>query len=716
MMFNRPKTLLNSTMLSRTLALAAVFAAALPQARAQTASPGGAPGKSGGIEQIVVTATKTRTLLQKTPAAVTALSGVTLTQKGLTTLRDVQADVPSARFQLEGNSVQVFLRGVGSNLDFGNIDQLVGFNVNGVYIPREGTSAPLFDVATLEALPGPQGTLYGRGSLGGTVNLTTNRPTQTLGGSALLEVGNYGLVHFTGVENLPVSPDLAVRLGVDEVRHDGYITDGSDSQQDFSGRISALYTPTQDVTLFTWLDGVDRTGSPPNLVNKGFNPVTGMYDENAFLNSDPWNNSRTGPLEIFAPFGQPKPEPQIYHNYIAGAQLDYNLNGITITEIPSYFYLDNNDRYFLGDIDSHKEDYYSEYTEELRASGTLGPVKFIGGLYFYNQHGRSYYFLDPFQVYDSDITHNVKQGEAVFGQATYSATDRLRLIGGARVSFDQRNAAGFSEVGPSDYTFNHDYHNIDYKVGAEYDVTSKIMAYATAQTSYTPGTFNEAPSTPTFTNAVKPSYLTAFSAGIKTRFFADTLQVNDEVFYYLYRDLQIQAYDQNAVFNPIINATKTTIPGDQLDVIYKPDFYDQFNFNLAYNHDRFDSFTIPSNHVSYDGYQPPYASDWTVAAGLQHDFPFANAGYLRARVDTRFESSYYADFVHHPGTRQDGYDKTDLTLTYFSESGKWTLAAWVKNISNVAVIAATAFGGIPGPATAYLEDPRTFGGRLTINF
>jgi iron complex outermembrane receptor protein len=421
-------------------------------------------------------------------------------------------------------------------------------------------------------------------------------------------------------------------------------------------------------------------------------------------------------MTSYAPFGQPKPEPQLYHNYVLGAQLDYQIGDITVTEIPSYFYLDSNNRYFLGSIDSHKEDFYSEYTEELRASGTLGPIKFISGLYFYNQHGRSYYYLVPFGVYDSDITHNVKQGEAVFGQATYSVSDRLRLTAGARVSFDQRIAAGFSEVGPADFTFNHDYHNIDYKVSAEYELTKRVLAYGAVQTSYVPGTFNEAPSTATFSNAVKPSYLTAFSAGLKTRLLDDTLQINDEAFYYIYRDLQIQAYDQDAVFNPVINATKTTIPGDQLDIIYKPDLLDQMNFNLAYNHERFDSFTIPSNHASYKGFQPPYASDWTIAFGIQHDFTFANAGYLRARVDTRYESSFYGDFVHHPGTRQDGYDKTDLTLTYFSESGKWTLAAWAKNISNVAVIAATAYGGIPGPATAYLEDPRTYGGRLTFNF
>jgi iron complex outermembrane receptor protein len=296
-MLNKPRTVL----------IAAAVGLGATQGNAQEAP---APTtRSGGLEQIVVTATKTRTFLQKTPAAVTALSGVTLVQKGLTTLRDVQADVPSARFQLEGNSVQVFLRGVGSNLDFGNIDQLVGFTINGVYIPREGTSAPLFDVATLEALPGPQGTLYGRGSLGGTINLTLNRPTHDYATQGVLEVGNYGMVHFTGVQNIPLQPNLAVRVAIDEIRHDGYVTDGSDSQQDLSGRVGVLYDPTQDVTLYTWGYAVNRTGNPPNLVNKGLNPATGLYDENAFLHSNPYDNSRTGPLEIYATSPLPRSRP-----------------------------------------------------------------------------------------------------------------------------------------------------------------------------------------------------------------------------------------------------------------------------------------------------------------------------------------------------------------------------------------------------------------------
>ena len=127
---------------------------------------------AGGIEDIVVTAQKRSENLQKTPAAVTAVSGEGLVSAGVYSLAAAQELVPGARFHQEGNTTQVFLRGVGSNLDFANVEPSVSFNFNGVAIPREATSVPLFDIERFEALPGPQGTLYGGNAIGGTVNVS----------------------------------------------------------------------------------------------------------------------------------------------------------------------------------------------------------------------------------------------------------------------------------------------------------------------------------------------------------------------------------------------------------------------------------------------------------------------------------------------------------------------------------------------------------------
>ncbi len=107
------------------------------------------------------------------------------------------------------------LRGVGSTFDLPNIEPPTSFQFNGVYIPREGTSVGFFDLAQLELLPGPQGTLYGRSSLGGAVRVTFNRPTRELSTAGVLEAGNYSLIHGTLVQNVPLADTLAVRAAVD---------------------------------------------------------------------------------------------------------------------------------------------------------------------------------------------------------------------------------------------------------------------------------------------------------------------------------------------------------------------------------------------------------------------------------------------------------------------------------------------------------------------
>jgi iron complex outermembrane receptor protein len=120
------------------------------------AAPADEGAAATGLEEVVVTAQKRSESVQKTAAAVTAVSGASLVASGVTDLRAATALVPSARFQVEGQSTRVFLRGVGNNLDYINIDQVAAFNFNNIYILREGTSAPFYDIAQFEVLPGPE--------------------------------------------------------------------------------------------------------------------------------------------------------------------------------------------------------------------------------------------------------------------------------------------------------------------------------------------------------------------------------------------------------------------------------------------------------------------------------------------------------------------------------------------------------------------------------
>ncbi len=257
-------------------------------------------------------------------------------------------------------------------------------------------------------------------------------------------------------------------------------------------------------------------------------------------------------------------------------------------------------------------------------------------------------------------------------------------------------------------------HRFDYKVGAQYDITPRIMAYAQYQTGYQPATFNEVANLPGRSNLVKTGKLKSVSGGIKTRWFNNTLQINDEVFYSVYNDLATQAYDASALYNPIFNAKKVTIPGNQLDVLWEPTHNDRVNFSVSYIKYRNKNFVEP-NGLSFNGLSGPYAADWTINGGISHDFQM-HSGYIRASVDGHYESKWYADFVHNLGTRQDPYAKLNAELMYYSEDGKYSFGFWGRNLTNKVVIAATAAAGIPGPATAYLDAPRTYGIRGGFKF
>ena len=686
--------------------------------RTAAPSPPEAAAPPTSLGEIVVTAQKRSENLQRTPAAVTALNGAALTQQGITDLRALQTAVPSARFQQEGNSTQVFLRGIGANLDLPNIEQSVAFNFNGIFIPREGTSVPLYDLQQVEVLPGPQGTLYGRSAIGGAINVSFKRPSNDFSSDGLLEVGNYGLAHLSVAQNLPVTPDLSLRAALDYTYRDGYMSDGSDSQNDLAGRLSLLYKPTTALSVYVWGLAVNKAGHPANLVNKGFDPATGSFSENAFLHSDPYDTSRTGALAPFAPFGQPTASSEIYHEYIGGAQIDISLRqGLTLTYIPSILYLDSSvEKYYLGAIPANALNHYHQVTQELRLSGDSASFHWLAGIYGYQSinSGLGDLLLDtPLQFASVDVTRNQLEGLAAFGQGTYDITDRLRFTLGGRYSADNRNGRGLSSLNGQPFASANTYFHTDYKVGVEYDIAPRLLGYVTYQTGYQPGTYNTIASTPAASNLVEDESIKSVTGGLKSRFLNGRLQVNDEAFYYIYHNLFIQAFDASVDYNPIFNADQVTIPGNQLDIIFKPSAADQLNASVSYIHARNTNFTTPAGQ-NYDGLSPAYAADWTTSVSYARDFLFG-FGRIHAEGDARYESPYFADYVHNPGTRQSAYVKENAEVTLFPRQTDWTVAFFIKNISNKAVIAATAEAGIPGPATAYLEAPRTFGFRFSVH-
>ena len=678
------------------------------------------------LREVIVTADKIPQPKQKVPAAITVIDGDSLKFAGVTDLRAVQDFVPSVRFQQENASTEIYIRGVGSTLDFPQLSSPNSFNLNGISIPREATSVPLYDVDQIEVLPGPQGTLYGSNALGGAVNVNFRRPTMDHEASTLLEAGDHSLFHVSAVHILPLGDAVATRLAIDYLTHDGYMTSGADSQKDLGARLSLLYRPFQDLTVYLWGSSVSKDGHPPNLVVKGVNPVTGRLDPNSYLTSNPWNDQLPGLYAKNLPYGQPMAERQSYFNRMAGSQIDLGLAAdVTLTWIPSYLSVATSPDYWLGAFPGNETNDYRQVTNELRAAATQPWGAWIAGVYAYDldSHGIFTFgsFSAPAGIPVSIVNYSRIEGEAAFGQVSFNLSRRLRATLGGRSSVDDRVGQGqfLGSGGLAPFTYGRNFSHLDHKAGLDFDLAPQVLLYAATQTGYQPGTFNAYASTPKVGNGVDPATLIAYTAGIKSREWGDRLQVNDEIFYYDYRGLFSSAYNTVLNSNQTFNAQKTEISGDQLDVVFRPDNDDGVNVSVGYLHARSIRFELPDGSANYDGFQLQYSPDWTVSAGYFHDLHWG-AGFLRAQANSRYEDSFYADFSHTPGGRQQPYIKSDASLTYHAANDGWSVGMWVKNIENVAVIAATAGGSNIPPlaagATAFLEPPRTFGVRATCDF
>jgi iron complex outermembrane receptor protein len=691
-----------------------------PQA-ANAASPA-----SAELTEIVVTAEKRSENLQKTPAAVTVVTGDQLVAERIQDERALEEMVPSANFAVERQNTVAYLRGVGTANDYPNSDPSVVMQVNQVYTPRSATAGALYDIQSVEILPGPQGTLYGRNAIGGVINVTTVLPGDTFSGEALIEGGNYSLSHVFAALNMPVTDDFKLRLAVNREQHSGYLSNGSDDEDSTAFRLSALYDPGALTALLTYSyyhnAGVGDTSVQIPYVNPS-NPW--------YFPSDPNSRNAFSQRDI----------------YQLSGTIDYKFaNGITLSYIPGWVYVrinQNNEQNF--DVATANTIYsfepLTQYSQELRASGDDGPLHWVGGLYWYWSNTQSAYDLvfpgivgvGPFSnVYIPAA--NREESYAAFSQVTYSVTDTFRLVGGLRYSSDLKRANGSTTVTlyppavpettplpTSYYDFDHTWHNVDWKVGAQVDLTSTSMAYASVGSGYLEGGYSLVPSTPTFNNTYQPEKLIAYTLGIKNRFFDNRLEVNDELFYYDYKEYQVSYFNITYGTSVNYNAKKAAIYGNDLSLKFLITRNDSFDISAGLLEAHAIDFQIPTGEagqapISFDGYRLPDSPVATVTAGLQHKWEFANASSLLGRVQTHYDSGEWETFNHLADTYQGATTKTDVTLTYTFADDKWYVGAWGKNLENAARFVAPGTTSVPGINSAFIEPPRTYGVRIGAKF
>jgi iron complex outermembrane recepter protein len=691
-------------------------------ARAQTTGA----QDSGELTEIVVTAQRRTEDLQKTPLAITAVSQSALDNQGIVNPEGLQDLVPSLNIvERGGTGTNIAIRGLVTNTTAPQGGPSVAVNVDDIFVARtQATNANFFDLSRIEVVRGPQGTLYGKNSTAGAINIITNDPTHTLGANVAVEAGDYGTIYTSGMANLPINDQLAIRASFQTTNHDGYIGQLEDADT-YAGRIKLLYTPTADLSILLSAHYNHTGGHGPTDV--GYSLAPGAVNP-----SNPWTQNLY------------PPDAGHLNNEIWGfdGKVEWNLHFATLTYIPGFEVLDINNAQVtqLGAIATFSQ-YARQLSNELRLSSnnqstSAGSLIWVAGLYFFDEK-QSYYpniVSGPLNVIEVEpaIPNN---SQAIFAQATYSLTDSWRLTAGIRYTRDYASQSGtFTEhLGPNTVEFpitgTVNFTNTSWKGGIEKDLSQQAMAYASVTTGYHAGGLTDSiPATAPQGNTYKPEHVTDYEAGIKSRWLDNRLQLNSDVFYYDYTNLQVGVLAP-PFFPTTFNAEKARLYGWELEGSWLITKDDLFSFSTIYEDSKYLDYCVPSalysgsgpittcpnGELGYNYANRPFSNvpKWAGNANFRHTFHLPNGGRLVPGLMSRFKSPYTAGNVTEV---LPSYSNSSATLTYSAPQDRWSVMAYVRNIENKPDYTST--GTLINPTLDFrtLVPPRTYGIRVTASW
>ena len=720
-----------------------------------------------GLREIVVTAQRRPENVQKSSLDIQVVSGDELTRAGVTTVKGLSAVVPGLQISYGGNETQAFIRGVGDLSSTGLGQTAVAFYFDGVYMSDQATYGPQFyDLARVEVLKGPQGTLYGQNSPAGAVNLITNEPTDKLSGNLTTEFGNYNLKHVTGAINVPLSSTLFVRGAFNYVSRSGYLSDKTDDDHQQSGRIEMLWKPNDRFSTLIVGDTEHWNGYGDGQVLLPTQPGTNKFTGEVNAVNNAAILAAAGPLGplLALPGAGKNPLPFAPNMLLMNSVRDNTQNNImgkfrydfgfaTLTFIPAYrsakdYSFGYSPGFPFGDTEStHQQSY------ELRLSKTNKFMTADVGLYYFDEGDsiNQFAIISPLiPPLDTQIIARLgTRSYAVFGQGTFHITHRFRLIGGLRYTDERKTIDGSHVMKPFGispiiglYTGNTTFTSLNFRAGAEYDLTPENMVYVTVSSGFKSGGFNTFQSAHGISNIYRPERLTSYVAGIRNRFLDNRLQVNVEGFYWDDKNSQ-QAhltYDPSGNLQfETLNAAAATIYGADIDAAARVTRVDTVELTMELLHARFGKFIydIPTQNYAPAsvacGVRPstnpgftsidcsneplPRAPDWAGTASYAHLFHLGGDGSVKARVSFSFEGSHYIAVDYIAAERDPANVRTNMDLTYIPENGHWSVAAFVRNLTNQAVyMSSINTPAAPGYVYATVDSPRTFGVRLTANF
>lgn len=677
------------------------------------------------IGEIIVTAQKRSERLQDVPIAVSAVTSAQLAKTGVRDIVDIKLAVPTLNITNSAGNLTSTLRGIGSNGFGAGFENPVALYIDGVYYAAPASSLlTLNNVAQIEVLKGPQGTLFGRNATGGLIQITTRDPSSTPSGNFSVSYANFDQISGQGYLSGGLTDSVFMDVAVSGTSQgEGWgtnRTNGKDVykiEHDVAARSKLIFSPSES-TKFTLIgDYSDRRDTmtgyailPGTL--SGYDPAAGPapdlgYDINTSVHPN---------FELVAGGGS--------------LRWDQELGDLTFASISAYrksrtkidFDYDVSAAQ-IGRVQQTQRDH--QFSQELQLSSSQrGRLSWLVGAYYFNALSQ----YDPFLLTAGDLgaritLHNKVRTESLAGyaQATLEIANDTNLTLGGRYTTEKKRVFDDTTsiyVIPLDVTLptistggdSKRFNKFTYRISLDHRFSPDVLGYVSYNRGFKSGGFNvSTPGSPPF----DPETLDAYEAGIKSDLFDRKVRLNVAGFYYDYQNVQVQQLLQGAI--TVINGAKARVYGIDADLTVQvsPEF--RLTTGIGWISPKFSSFpqncpvSTPQGGTPIvvgpcTGNQLPLASKLT--ANLVADYTVdVGSGSLALSGNLYYNSGFYPESDNR--IRQSRYALLGASVTYTTEGG-FSIGAFGKNLTQQRVL---NFGTtIPnGTHAGFYQAPRTYG-------
>ncbi len=688
------------------LSIAITCALLAPSAWAQDAGTTAAQGERAAatLDAVTVTARKREETLQEVPVAVTAFTADALDKLDVEDLSDLDAQVPNLTiYAARGSSstVTAYIRGIGQSDPLWGVDPGVGIYLDDVYIARpQGALLDVFDVDRIEVLRGPQGTLYGKNTIGGAIKYISRGLPASTDGFASVTAGTNGQLDVKAAlgGSFGGNDALRGRISVASLNRDGY-GENRVTKQDVSDKeiltlraeLGAYVSDDFNIRFaYDWMD--DQSGVrgaqmlAPNPFAPGYAPLDDRYD---VRNGMP-NVNDTDMQGLSATANWRVNDDWSAKYVIAKRESDTETN-IDFDTLPNT----------IADVKAFYSD--EQVSNELQVNYDAGGrARGVMGLYWFDGEAGGQVLNNFFGLLFGDTQGTVyTESFALYADWTFDLTDRLQLDVGARYTDEDKRAdvlnRGYSDATyttpisvAADFDKTINFKNTSPKVSLDYQVTPDIMVYGSASRGFKSGGYNiraQATAVPRSAEPFDDEVVDSYEVGSKMAFLDQTLFLNLAAFHNRYKDIQLSvftAFDadgdgvEDSFFGDFTNAGEGTVNGLEVEYQWLPSQHWAISGNLAWLDAEYDEFITNGVNVA-DSQEFTNAPEFSGAINVEYRLPLANGGDVSTRVGYSYQSEVYPTTDLSEAIRQDGYGLLNAGVIWHANE-TWSLSLQGKNL------------------------------------